>query len=66
MAEQYILGSDLGTDSVRAVVVNAESGKEEAKQVAGICGQVDGSIVPGLAGQPAVPAPALRRVRPGC
>jgi len=34
MAEQYILGLDFGTDSVRAVVVNAKSGKEEANQVA--------------------------------
>ena len=30
----YILGLDFGTDSVRAVVVNAQSGKEEANQVA--------------------------------
>ena len=34
MAEQYILGLDFGTDSVRAVLVNAKSGKEEANQVA--------------------------------
>jgi len=34
MAEQYILGLDFGTDSVRAVVINAKSGKEEANQVA--------------------------------
>ncbi|UCF98079.1 MAG: ribulokinase [Spirochaetaceae bacterium] len=34
MAVQYILGLDFGTDSVRAVVVNAQSGKEEANQVA--------------------------------
>jgi len=31
---QYLLGLDFGTDSVRAVVVNAASGKEEANQVA--------------------------------
>jgi L-ribulokinase len=30
----YILGLDFGTDSVRAVVVDAQSGKEEANQVA--------------------------------
>jgi len=30
----YILGLDFGTDSVRAVVVNVQSGKEEANQVA--------------------------------
>ena len=30
---QYLLGLDFGTDSVRAVVVNAASGKEEANQV---------------------------------
>ena len=30
----HILGLDFGTDSVRAVVVNAQSGKEEANQVA--------------------------------
>jgi len=35
MSEQTILGLDFGTDSVRAVIVNAESGKEEANQVAG-------------------------------
>jgi L-ribulokinase len=34
MAEQYILGLDFGTDTVRAVIVNAGSGKEEANQVA--------------------------------
>jgi L-ribulokinase len=34
MADQYILGLDFGTDSVRAVVVNAGDGKEEANQVA--------------------------------
>jgi L-ribulokinase len=34
MAEQYILGLDFGTDSVRAVVVNVKDGKEEANQVA--------------------------------
>ena len=34
MAEQYILGLDFGTDSVRAVLVNARDGKEEANQVA--------------------------------
>jgi len=34
MADQYILGLDFGTDSVRAVIVNARSGKEEANQVA--------------------------------
>jgi L-ribulokinase len=34
MAIQYILGLDFGTDSVRAVVINAGSGKEEANQVA--------------------------------
>jgi len=35
MAEaQYILGLDFGTDSVRAVVVNADTGKEEANAVA--------------------------------
>jgi L-ribulokinase len=34
MAEQYILGLDFGTDSVRAVMVNAKSGKEDANQVA--------------------------------
>ena len=33
MAEQYILGLDFGTDSVRAVIINAKSGKEEANQV---------------------------------
>jgi L-ribulokinase len=31
---QYLLGLDFGTDSVRAVVVNAASGNEEANQVA--------------------------------
>ena len=31
---QYLLGLDFGTDSVRAVIVNAASGKEEANQVA--------------------------------
>jgi L-ribulokinase len=31
---KYLLGLDFGTDSVRAVVVNAASGKEEANQVA--------------------------------
>jgi L-ribulokinase len=31
---KYLLGLDFGTDSVRAVVVNAGSGKEEANQVA--------------------------------
>jgi len=30
----HILGLDFGTDSVRAVIVNAQSGKEEANQVA--------------------------------
>jgi len=30
----YILGLDFGTDSTRAVVVNAQSGQEEANQVA--------------------------------
>ena len=35
MAEaQYILGLDFGTDSVRAVVVYADTGKEEANAVA--------------------------------
>ena len=34
MAAKYILGLDFGTDSVRAVVVNVQSGKEEANQVA--------------------------------
>ena len=34
MAKQYILGLDFGTDSVRAVIVNAGDGKEEANQVA--------------------------------
>jgi L-ribulokinase len=34
MAAQYILGLDFGTDSVRAVIVNAKDGKEEANQVA--------------------------------
>ena len=31
---KYVLGLDFGTDSVRTVVVNAESGKEEANKVA--------------------------------
>jgi L-ribulokinase len=31
--ERYILGLDFGTDSVRTVVVNADSGKEEAGNV---------------------------------
>ncbi len=30
---KYVLGLDYGTDSVRTVVVNAESGKEEANEV---------------------------------
>jgi L-ribulokinase len=34
MAEQYLLGLDFGTDSVRAVLVNAADGREEANQVA--------------------------------
>ena len=34
MTERYILGLDFGTDTVRAVIVNAASGKEEANQVA--------------------------------
>ena len=34
MNDQYMLGLDFGTDSVRAVVVNADSGKEEANHVA--------------------------------
>ncbi len=35
MADQrYLVGMDFGTDSVRAVVVNAASGREEANQVA--------------------------------
>ena len=33
MTETYILGLDFGTDSVRAVIVNADSGTEEANQV---------------------------------
>ncbi|MBN1835679.1 MAG: ribulokinase [Spirochaetales bacterium] len=32
--QQYVLGLDFGTDSVRAVLVNAHSGKEEANAVA--------------------------------
>lgn len=32
--ERYVIGVDYGTDSVRAVIVNAETGKEEAGEVA--------------------------------
>jgi len=32
--EQYVIGIDYGTDSVRAVIVNAVTGKEEASEVA--------------------------------
>jgi L-ribulokinase len=34
MAQQYILGLDFGTDSVRAVIVNAGNGREKANHVA--------------------------------
>jgi L-ribulokinase len=34
VAARYVLGLDFGTDSVRAVVVNADNGREEAGQVA--------------------------------
>jgi L-ribulokinase len=33
-ARRYLLGLDFGTDSVRAVIVDAQSGKEEANRVA--------------------------------
>ena len=34
MADRYVIGVDYGTDSVRAVVVNVRTGKEEATEVA--------------------------------
>jgi L-ribulokinase len=34
MADRYVIGVDYGTDSVRAVVVNIRTGKEEATDVA--------------------------------
>lgn len=34
MSDRYVIGVDYGTDSVRAVVVNVRTGKEEATEVA--------------------------------
>ncbi len=34
MASKYVIGLDFGTDSIRAVIVNAQTGKEEASEVA--------------------------------